>query len=647
MSLVPENTVVDGRYRILHRIGSGGMADVYCAEDTHLGRRIAMKLLHRRFAQDTEFVERFRREASSAAGLQHPNVVGVYDRGEFEDTYYIAMEYCEGRSLKDLIRAEAPLDVRRAIRITKQILLAARFAHRRNVIHRDLKPHNVLLDSEDGVKVTDFGIARAGASDITQAGAIMGTAQYLSPEQAQGSPVTEASDVYSIGVVLYELLTARAPFEGESAVAIALMHVNQPAPSPRELVPAIPRELESVVLKALAKSTAERYTDAESFLRDLEAVESRLDRGPVDTESTAVFAPIAVGVPPPSMPPPPAPVVVAPPTSADEPAVSEPMLPVPPPPPPGEPPDEHAGRRNRWLLPALLVALAALAVVGFLALRSPSQVSVPIVVGQTLDSARAELERAGLEADVRRRADRAPRDIVFDQAPNAGRNVDDGSSVAVFVSNGPGTVKVPDVLGLAEADAKRRLRAAGLTPDVQRESSAKAAAGLVIRTDPSEGRPVDRRSEVTLFVSSGPEQVVVPDVTGQDENSAVTALRGKGLSAVVREKASTEPQGTVVSQSPGGGVEVDQGTSVTIFVSNGKVLEVPDVTGLSQDDAESQLEDAGFRPSVRTRATELPEEEGTVLSQSPRGGVERREGSTVTVTVGELVTPAPEAPAVP
>jgi beta-lactam-binding protein with PASTA domain/tRNA A-37 threonylcarbamoyl transferase component Bud32 len=647
MSLVPENTVVDGRYRMLHKIGSGGMADVYCAEDTHLGRRIAMKLLHRRFAQDTEFVERFRREASSAAGLQHPNVVGVYDRGEFEDTYYIAMEYCEGRSLKDVIRAEAPLDVRRAIGITKQILLAARFAHRRNVIHRDLKPHNVLLDAEDGVKVTDFGIARAGASDITQAGAIMGTAQYLSPEQAQGSPVTEASDVYSIGVVLYELLTGKAPFEGESAVAIALMHVNKPAPSPRELVPAIPRELEAVVLKALAKTAAERYPDAESFMRDLEAVESRLDRGPVDTESTAVFAPVAVGMPPASTPPPPPPVAAAPPAGADGPAVVEPMLDLPPPPPPGEPPDEHDARRNRWLLPALLVAVAALAVVAFLALRSPSQVSVPIVVGQTLDSARAELERAGLEVDVRRRADRAPRDIVFDQAPNAGRNVDDGSSVAVFVSNGPGTVKVPDLLGLTEADAKRRLRAAGLTPEVQRESSAKVASGLVIRTDPSEGRPVDRRSEVTLFVSSGPEQVVVPDVTGQDETSAVTALRGKGLSAVVREKASTEPQGTVVSQSPAGGLQVDQGTSVTIFVSNGKVLEVPDVTGLSQADAESQLEDAGFRPSVRTRQTELPEEEGTVLSQSPRGGAERREGSTVTLTVGELVTPPPEPPAVP
>jgi serine/threonine-protein kinase len=309
-------------------------------------------------------------------------------------------------------------------------------------------------------------------------------------------------------------------------------------------------------------------------------------------------------------------------------------------PPPGEPPDERQ-RRYRWIWPVAALALAALALAGYLVLRSPSQTSVPLVVGQTLDSASAEIDRAGLQIDVRRRADRAPRDIVFDQAPNAGRRVDDGSTVAVFVSNGPGTVKVPDVIGLAEADAKRRVRAAGLRPQVEKESSAKVAAGIVIRSDPSAGRPVDRRSDVTLVVSSGPEQVVVPDVTGRDEEEAVGALRAKGLSAVVREQASSEPQGTVVKQSPTGGQQIDQGSSVTLFVSNGKVKEIPDVTGLGQAEAESQLEDAGFTPSVRTRPTDQPDEDGTVLSQSPRGGAERREGSTVTLTVGQLTTPAP------
>jgi eukaryotic-like serine/threonine-protein kinase len=651
MTEIAENTVIDGRYRVLHKVGSGGMADVYCAEDTHLGRRVALKLLHKRFAQDKEFVERFRREASSAAGLQHPNVVGVYDRGEFDGTYYIAMEYCEGRSLKQVITSEAPLDPRRAIGIAKQMLVAARFAHRRNVIHRDLKPHNVILDDEDTVKVMDFGIARAGASDITEAGAIMGTAQYLSPEQAQGRPVTEASDLYSIGIVVFEMLTGRAPFDGDSAVAIALKHVNQPAPSPRQFVPTIPSELEAVVMKALAKDAAERYTDAESFIRDLDAVAARLDRGPVDAESTAVFAPV------PSLPTPApsamAPVAASPtaPTTAAPPAAVEAASPIDAevievPPPGGAPPgEEPPGGRGRGPLIAGAVVLALVALGAFLAfvVFPKDQVHVPGVVGQTLDSARSELERAGLQVDVRRRANPAPANIVFDQAPNPGQKVDDGSSVAVFVSNGPGTVKVPDVVGLTEADAKKRIRAANLRISIEQESSAKVAEGIVIRSDPSAGRPVDRQSKVTLVVSSGPQQVEVPDVTGQNQEDAVARLREEGLSAVVREKASSEPVDTVVSQTPAGGQQVDQGSGVTIFVSNGKVKEVPDVTGLNQAEAETEITDAGFTPSVRTRQTDQPDQDGTVLSQSPSGGTSRKEGATVTITVGQLVTPEPGA----
>src|ERR1700724_2459804 len=231
MSDVPLGEVIDGRYRVLSRLGSGGMADGYLAEDQQLGRKVAVKLLHRRFAEDPGFVERFRREAQAAAGLQHPNVVGVYDRGAFDGTYYIAMEYLPGRSLKQLIRQDAPLDPIQAIDLITQILRAARFAHRRGVIHRDLKPHNVIVDDGGHAKVTDFGIARAGASDMTETGSIMGTAQYLSPEQAQGHPVGATSDLYSVGIVLYEMLTGRLPFEAESAVTIALKHVSE-APTP-------------------------------------------------------------------------------------------------------------------------------------------------------------------------------------------------------------------------------------------------------------------------------------------------------------------------------------------------------------------------------------------------------------------------------
>src|SRR3984893_1410795 len=250
--------LIDDRYRVVRRLGTGGMAEVFLAEDQQLGRKVALRLLHRRFAEDPGFVERFRREAQAAAGLQHPNVVSVYDRGAYDDTFYIAMEYLPGRSLKQLIRQEAPLDPVRAIDLAIQILKAARFAHRRGVIHRDLKPHNVIVDEADHAKVTDFGIARAGASDMTETGSIMGTAQYLSPEQAQGHAVSEGSDLYSVGVVLYEMLTGRVPFDAEAAVTIALKHVSETPVAPKRLNPSIPPELEQVVLWSLNKDPADR-----------------------------------------------------------------------------------------------------------------------------------------------------------------------------------------------------------------------------------------------------------------------------------------------------------------------------------------------------------------------------------------------------
>src|SRR6516225_1290028 len=251
-------TLIDGRYKVLSRLGAGGMADVFLAEDQQLSRKVALKLLYRRFAENPGFVERFRREAQAAAGLQHPNVVGVYDRGAFDGTYYIAMEYLPGRTLKRLINDEAPLDPVRAIDITIQMLKAARFAHHHGVIHRDLKPHNVIVDDSGHVKVTDFGIARAGASDMTETGSILGTAQYLSPEQAQGHAVSSSSDLYSIGVVLYEMLTGRVPFDAEQAVTIAIKHVSEAPTAPTTINPGIPPELEQVVMWAMNKNPADR-----------------------------------------------------------------------------------------------------------------------------------------------------------------------------------------------------------------------------------------------------------------------------------------------------------------------------------------------------------------------------------------------------
>ena len=286
------NSVFDGRYLIIRKLGTGGMANVYLAEDQELGRRVAIKILDDRHAQDAQFVERFRREATNAAGLSHPNIVSIYDRGEAEGTYYIAMEYLDGRTLKELILRRGPAPVKTAIDYTRQILAALRFAHKNGIVHRDIKPHNVLVDSEGRLKVTDFGIARAGASQMTEAGSIIGTAQYLSPEQAKGAPVDQTSDIYSIGIVLYELLTGTVPYTGDTPVEIAMKHLSQVPEPPSALEPQIPHELDAIVLRSLAKDPADRYQSADEMDADLERAAGGLPIAPATEEAaTMVLSP--------------------------------------------------------------------------------------------------------------------------------------------------------------------------------------------------------------------------------------------------------------------------------------------------------------------------------------------------------------------
>src|ERR687884_1868777 len=303
------NTLFDGRYKILRKLGAGGMADVYLAEDQELGRRVAIKMLNDRHANDEQFVERFRREAKNAAGLSHQNIVQIYDRGEAEGTYYISMEYLDGRSLKELILARGPAPVRVAIDYARQILAALRVAHGKGLVHRDIKPHNVLVDSEGRVKVTDFGIARAGPSQMTEEGSIIGTAQYLSPEQAQGAPVTPASDLYSVGIVLYELLTGAVPFAGESPVELAMKHLSKVPEPPSHVRPEVPRDLDFVIMRALAKAPSERYQSADEMDADLARVARGVAVSPETEEAaTAIIAqPItaATVLKPPVAPPPP------------------------------------------------------------------------------------------------------------------------------------------------------------------------------------------------------------------------------------------------------------------------------------------------------------------------------------------------------
>ena len=612
MTEVADNTLVDSRYLILRRIGSGGMADVYCAEDTHLGRQVALKVLHRRFAQDQEFVERFRREASAAAGLQHPNVVGVFDRGRHDGTYYIAMEHLPGRTLKEIVMTEAPLDQARVVDLGMQILQAAGFAHRHRVIHRDFKPHNVIVDDNGAVKVTDFGIARAGASEMTETGSIMGTAQYLSPEQAQGHAVTAASDLYSIGVMLYEMLAGRLPFEGDSAVSVALKHLSEPPPPISQLRPDVSPALESVVMAALAKDPAHRWQSADDFAEALQAAGTQLEHG-VTAQDTAAFAPVPV------------PVTEAPP----------PVLP----PPPDEPEHEH-GRRWPWFtIGVFTVALVAFLIYLVVAgLTAADTKEVPRVVGKQLLQARQILEREGFEVEESRVRSEAPFDQVVDQDPNPREEADEGSTVVLEVSGGPGTVRVPTVRGLPQAVAIEALDKRDLKATVDRRPSETIEKGIAVRTVPAAGEEVERGERIQLFVSSGPEQVSVPDVTGLSRDSAEDLLSEAGLEVAVEESESEEPEDDVISQDPGAGTEVDRGTTVTITVSTGiETVSVPNVVGLSRRDAIAQLRGVGLTASPREVDVTDASQDGVVTDQRPAAGIELEKGKAVVIMVGVLI----------
>ncbi len=620
--MIEPETIIDGRYRVISRLGSGGMADVYLAQDQLLGREMAVKVLHHHFAEDHEFVERFRREASSAAALSHPNIVGIFDRGEWNGTYYIAMEYVAGRSLKAIVREEGPLQAAAAIDIVVQILRAARFAHRRGVIHRDLKPHNVILDEEGRARVTDFGIARAGASDMTMTGSIMGTAQYLSPEQAQGYTVSGASDLYSIGVILYELLTGVVPFEGETAVAIAFKQVSASPRPPSELNPGIPHSLDAVVLRALAKDPAERFADADALITALQQEREALSppgspTSPYDGHHTSEHHPhAAAGA-----------LLLAPAALAGEYAPEEPA---------------ERGRRALWWTLALL-ALAGIAVLVLVLAQPAKTVTVPSVGGLSEQAAGSALRRAGLDPVPSLAASSTvPTGLVISQAPAAGRRVEKGSRVNVVISRGPATTALISVTGMSLREASAKLTQAGFKTASKRQPSSTVAAGRVISSEPSAGSEVQVGSTITLTVSSGPAPVRVPDVIGQSQSAAEATLTNAelGLGTVTQRTSTTQQPGTVLAQSPGTGSALHAGDKVNLVVAQApKETAIPNVVGQDATAAAATLGQAGFTPKTKTETVSEQTQVGIVLSQNPAAGTNARKGATVKLTVGVLGTP--------
>ncbi len=610
--------VYSNRYEVIREIGRGGMAEVYLARDQLLDRPVAVKVLHREFARDPQFVERFRREAQAAAALNHPNVVAVYDWGQEAGTSFIVMEYVDGRPLSDIVREGGARDPRTAARIAAHVAAALSFAHQRGLVHRDVKPGNILITPSGQVKVADFGIARFRATDgLTQTGAVMGTATYFSPEQAQGLDVDGRSDVYSLGVVLYEMLAGAPPFRNDNPVAVAYQHVSEePEPLGRR-APGVPVPLQQITMRALVKDPERRYRSADEMRADL----LRFERNQPVSEETRTALVVTLDDTPPATQLAPA----APPRG-------------------GIPPEVARKRRNPWGVAAVVLLLLALAaLVGWLIYsqvgdqggESRTTVTVPDVVNRPLPDARAALEALDLEVSVVRVASASvPEGIVTRQDPTKGTRITTGDTVKLTVSSGPRSVVVPDVSQQSYSDAEAALKARGLKVSRHDEPSDQPAE-TVIRTQPPAGARVEQGHTVQVVVSSGAAPVTVPDVAGADQVTATQTLADAGLRVDKTTRPSdTVPAGDVITTDPAPGTPVRRGDRVTIVVSSGPgMARTPNVIGQTESEARSTLDGAGFQVSV-VREPSSSANEGRVIDQSPGGGTSAQTGSTVTITVG-------------
>ncbi len=614
-------TILNGRYELHRRLGRGGMAEVYLAADQLLDRPVAVKVLFSEFASDPAFVERFRREATAAANLSHPNIVGVYDWGEAEGTYFIVMEYVEGRSLSEILSAEGPLHPDRVADVGADVAAALGFAHRNGVVHRDVKPGNVLVTQAGQVKVADFGIARATTTatddSLTQVGTVMGTATYFSPEQARGEPVDPRSDIYSLGCVLYELALGRPPFGGDSPVAIAYKQVHESPVPLRQINPELPEALQAIILKCLAKNPANRYPAAEDLRADLRRFREgqRILAEPV--MATAAIPLVDTDLPPES-------------DEDDEPRTSPLFI---------------AGIVALLLLLAgMLFLLARELGVGPNNKSNVAQVEVPNVVDETLERAQAILEARNLKVSIVQEVnpDKAE-GIVFGQDPEFGQEVDEGTTVELKVSSGAEATPVPNVTGSQVNQARILLTAQGFTNIREAPTDDESApTGEVVDQDPQPNSQVTSDTEIVLFVSTGPAARPVPNVVGKSLAEASNLLGQAGFTVNQESEASsTVASGLVIRTSPAAGTSAAKGASVTVVVSTGPAdVEVPSLVGLMQNSATNAITSRGLKAVVVQQDTANPGDVGKVVSQNPDPFTTAPLGSNVTISVGRLaVTP--------
>jgi serine/threonine-protein kinase len=612
--------VFSNRYEIQRGIARGGMAEVYLARDQLLDRPVAVKVLFAEYARDPSFVERFRREAQSAASLNHPNIVAIYDWGQERGTYFIVMEYVRGRSLRDVVQVNGAFSPRRTAEIGAEIAGALEFAHRNGVVHRDVKPGNVLLTADGDIKVTDFGIARAGTSEaLTQTGAVMGTAAYFSPEQAQGLPVDGRSDVYSLGVVLYEMVTGAPPFTGESPVAVAYKHVREDPEPPAARAPDLPPDLEHIILTAMAKDADSRYQTADELRADL----TRFVRGqpPLGGPVTGLVADGTA-------------------TAAVAATQAAPMAAL-----DGHDPDEHRKKRRGALVAGILgVVLIAAVIIALLASGGGGgggpTAEVPNVINKPFAEADQALKLSGFKVSRKDVVGKDPPDIVLSQKPTGGEKFQKNGTVTLRVSKA--TFTMPALTGKQRTDAVNDLIAVGLQDPNNgidnQEVDSDQPPGTVVGSNPAAGAQVPKAGQkVTLQIARQPS-IAMPNVVGQESQTAQQLLQQAGFQVSVQsEQSDSVPTGRVTRTDPGANTQVKRGSSVTMFVSTGpQTVDVPNVVGQMQAQASQTLQQAGFQVFVSQQSTNNPTENGRVLAQNPAGGAQTTKGGGVTLTVGKF-----------